>query len=244
MDGALERLERPGEPALALRRLAGRGPTLVWLSGYGSDMAGTKATDLFERARAAGRAVCLFDYSGCGASEGRFADGTIGRWRADALDIIDRATQGPLILVGSSMGGWIALLAALARPQRVAGLCLIAPAPDFTQRVRAGLDDAARAHLAAHGRLPLTSSYAEGLEMTAGLLDEGAAWHLMHGLPIAVRVPVRILHGQRDDAVPWEGSLELAGRLEADDVRVVLVKDGDHRLSRPQDLDLLWQALA
>lgn len=234
-------LDRAGT-AIAYRRSPGLGPGLVFLTGFRSDMGGCKAVALERWARDRGRAFVRFDYHAHGASGGNWEDGSIGRWRDDALAVLDRLTQGPQILVGSSMGGWIALLLALARPDRVAGLVGIAPAPDFTERmIRPRLGPAERDALARAGRFIAPSAYdPAGYPITQHLLDEGRA-HLLLGGPIPIRCPVRLLHGQRDPDIPWRTSLDIAAALESDDVRVTLIKDGDHRLSRDVDLALMLQ---
>lgn len=226
--------------ALAYRYRSGRGPTVVFLPGYMSDMTGSKAAALDAWAERTGRAFLRLDYSGCGASGGRFADGSIGRWTADACAVIDAVTDAPPLLVGSSMGGWVALRVALARP--VAALVGIAAAPDFTIW-GVILDDADRASLAARGYVERASDYGpEPYRYYAALLDDAPA-RLVMGGAIAVDCPVRLLHGQADPDVPWRLSLDLAERLRSPDVQVTLVKDGDHRLSRPADLALLTQTL-
>ena len=233
-------LHRPGRPALAHDIMPGKGPTILFLPGYASDMTGGKAVALAEWAAARGQAMARFDYRGCGLSEGAFEDASLADWRDDVLDIIDRRTDGPLLLVGSSMGGWLMLLAALARPERIAGLLGIAPAPDFTDW---GFSAAEKATLAAHGRLERFTDYGpDPLVTTRRFWESGQAQRLMGG-PIAIDRPVRLLHGQRDDAVPWRVSLDIADRLGSDDVQVTLVKDGDHRLSRPDDIGLLIGAV-
>jgi pimeloyl-ACP methyl ester carboxylesterase len=195
---------------LAYALTPGTGPTCVFLPGYRSDMTGTKVLALEAEARVAGQAMLRLDYSGHGESGGAFEDGSISRWRQDVLALIDSVTSGPLLLVGSSMGGWLALLAALARPGRVIGLVLIAPAPDFT---RWGAD----------------------IDMSPAFIADGEANCVLQAdIPIAC--PVRLLHGQQDEAVPWQLSLELAEKLRSNDVQLTLIKDGDHRLSRPQDI--------
>jgi pimeloyl-ACP methyl ester carboxylesterase len=242
--GVVESLTGPRGDSLAFLRSAGSGPALVWLCGFGSDMAGTKAEALHRWADGAGRAFLRFDYSGCGRSAGAFEEGTVGRWRDDALAMIDSASEGPLVLIGSSMGGWIALLAALARPDRVKALVLIAPAPDFTERLMwPELDEAARAAILQQGRWLRPSDYGEPQPITRALIEDGRT-HLLLGGPIAFDGPVRILHGQADPDVPWGLSLELAERLTSEDVRVTFVKSGDHRLSTPQDLALLTATVA
>jgi pimeloyl-ACP methyl ester carboxylesterase len=237
------RLNRGDGVALAWARIAGRSPTLVFLPGFRSDMTGDKATSLADFARDQGLGILRFDYAGHGASDGAFTDGTIGEWAADARLVIDCLTSGPLILVGSSMGGWIALLTALARPGRVAGLVGIAAAPDFTQRLMwDAMAPAERAALTRDGVLFMPSQYGDPTPITMRLIEDGARHHVLDG-PIALRCPVRLLHGQADPDVPWELALTIAERVRSDDVRVILVKDGDHRLSRPADLALLRQVV-
>ena len=237
-------IDRGDGVRLAWRRRAGRGPTIVFLPGYRSDMGGTKAEALDGWAAGAGRALLRLDYSGHGASGGAFTDGSIGRWRDDALAVIDACSTGKLLLVGSSMGGWIALLVALARPERVAGLVGVAAAPDFTEELMwAAMAPSEQAELRARGVLEVPSDHGAPLPITWRLIEEGRNHLLLRG-PIPIGVPVRLLHGQRDGDVPWETALRLAARLAGGDVRTVLVKDGDHRLSRPADLALLTDIVA
>ena len=207
-------------------------------------MAGTKATYLDGFCAARGLPYVRFDYSGHGLSSGRFEDGTIGAWAEDAIAVIDHAADGPLVLVGSSMGGWIMLLAALARPDRIAGLVGLAPAPDFTEAlIWNRLSDEERDRLLSAGRLETPSAYAdEPTLITRTLIEEGRR-HLLLGAPIGIRCPVRLLHGMADPDVPHRLSLELAERLVSNDVRVTLIKDGDHRLSRAEALALLGNTL-
>jgi pimeloyl-ACP methyl ester carboxylesterase len=219
---------------LAVRRRDGRGPTIVFLPGYASDMAGSKAVALDDWAARTGRALVRFDYSGCGESTGAFEYFTLEDWRDDALSVI-AATEGPVVLVGSSMGGWIMLLAALARPDRIAALVGIAAAPDFTQW---GFDDAQKTALASDGRIAEASVYGPPLVTTRDFWESGQR-NLLLGDEIALDMPSRLLQGQCDADVPWRQSLLLAERLRSADVQVTLVKDGDHRLSRPQDIALL-----
>jgi pimeloyl-ACP methyl ester carboxylesterase len=217
-----------GDPGLA---------GLVWLGGFHSDMSGEKASALHAAAEEAGRSFLRFDYSGHGASSGVFANGSIGRWRSDALACIDQLTAGPLVLVGSSMGGWMALMAALARPQRAKGLVLLAPAPDFTERLMwAQMEDHQRHDVMESGAWMRPSNYdPEGYPITRHLIEEGRTWNMMEAA-IPLQLPVHILQGGRDADVPWSHSLELAGLLTSDDVVWTFIKDGDHRLSRPQDI--------
>lgn len=229
-------MDRGDGVRLAYAAIVGRAPTFAWLSGFKSDMAGTKAQALAAWAENNGQGFLRFDYSGHGRSEGAFTDGAIGRWFADALAVIDAQSEGPLVLVGSSMGGWISLLIARARPDRVKALLLLAPAPDFTERMREELTDEARRDLAANGRWERPSAYdPEPYVITQTLLEDGRNYLLL-GAPIAFDGPVRILQGQCDDDVPWAHALRIAEKLTSEDVVVTLVKDGDHRLSRPQDI--------
>jgi pimeloyl-ACP methyl ester carboxylesterase len=236
-------LDRGDGTELSWVRLEGQGPTVVFLPGFRSDMTGDKATALAAFCAERGVGMLRFDYSGHGASGGDFLDGTIGAWAADALTAIDRLTTGPLILVGSSMGGWIALLTALARPERLAGLVGIAAAPDFTQLLMwDAMMPAERATLERDGVLYVPSQYGDPTPITLRLIRDGAE-HLVLGGRMAIGCPVRLLHGQADPDVPWHMALRIAEQVETPDVQVVLVKDGDHRLSRPSDLALLRQTL-
>lgn len=238
-------LTREDDLNVAFRRIDGEGPTVVWLGGFHSDMTGTKAEVLAEQARATGGAYVRFDYFGHGESEGAFKDGTISRWRADALAVIDELTEGPLVLVGSSMGGWLSCLAAIARPDRVKAMVLIAPAPDFTEKLMAPeLSDEAKATIARDGFWIRPSEYDDsGYPITRDLLEDGARWSILPG-PVPIDVPVRVLQGGADPDVPWTHALELANAFKSDDVVFTLIKDGDHRLSRPQDLQRLVAAVA
>jgi hypothetical protein len=227
-------LDHAGE-RLAWRRVEGRGPTVVWLGGFRSDMSGTKAQALAEWAAASGRAFLRFDYSGHGESSGGFAQGTIGRWRGDALAVVDRLTQGPLVLVGSSMGGWLACLAALARPERVAAMVLIAPAADFTEALmEPAFGEEGMRRIEAEGVWMQPSEYGGAYPISRELLHEGRDWSILKR-PVGIEIPVRILQGAEDADVPWRHALRLAEALQSRDVLFTLIKDGDHRLSRPQD---------
>jgi pimeloyl-ACP methyl ester carboxylesterase len=221
---------------IAWQRLHGSGPCVVFLPGYRSDMTGDKAQALAALCAARGQSILLFDYSGHGASGGVFTQGTIGQWTADALAAIDGLTEGKLVLVGSSMGGWIGLLAALARPQRVTGFVGVAAAPDFTEALMWDtMMPAERATLQRDGVLYVPSAYGEPTPITRALIEEGRQ-HLLFGGPIPLTCPVRLLHGQADADVPWETSVRLAERIAGPDVQVMLVKDGAHRMSRAGDL--------
>ncbi len=233
---------------IAVRTLPGRGPGVVWLGGFKSDMMGGKAQALADWAAKRGQSYVRFDYSGHGESSGRFVDGTISHWLEDALAVLDQATQGPQILVGSSMGGWITLLLARALAargdKRLAGMVLIAPAPDFTETLMwASFSPAVQAEILATGRFERPSDYGdEPYVITRALIEDGRT-HLILGTPFAVGCPVRILQGVRDTDVPWEHAMSLVSCLAEDDVVFSLVKDGDHRLSRPEDLERLIAAV-
>jgi hypothetical protein len=233
-----------GGADLAWRRVNGRPPTVVWLGGFHSEMTGTKAEALAEWAAAMGRDFLRFDWFGHGQSDGRFVDGTITRWRTDALAVIDRLTQAEVVLVGSSMGGWLACLAALVRPRRVRALVLVAPAADFTEALlKPGLPPEALAAFERDGTWVRPSAYDEaGYEIGAALLADGARWSIL-GAPVPIHVPVRILQGGGDPDVPWTHALALAQAIEGKDVVFTLIRDGDHRLSRPADLVRLIAAV-
>jgi pimeloyl-ACP methyl ester carboxylesterase len=232
-------LDRGGR-RLAFRRLEGRWPALLFLPGYMSDMEGGKATALAAWAEAAGQAMLRFDYGGCGLSEGAFEAQTLADWRDDVLAMID-LLEGPVLLVGSSMGGWLMLLAALARPDRVAGLVGIAAAPDFTDW---GFDEAQKRSIRDTGRVEEPSPYGDApFVTTRAFWESGEALRLLAG-EIAIDCPVRLLHGLEDPEVPWRVSLRLTERLRSADVQAVLVKGGDHRLSREADIALLARIVA
>ena len=240
----LQRLDRPDGERLAFKRVSGVGPTVVWLGGFHSDMEGGKALCLHAWAERTGRAFIRFDYFGHGASSGAVADGAIGRWRDDSLAVVDSLTTGPLILVGSSMGGWLACLVALARQSRIVGLVLIAPAVDFTEAwIEPQLTAEARADLELHGVWRRRSEYdPHGYDITAAFLEEGRRWSLLSG-PIAINQPVHILQGADDADVPWGHALAVSQAMQSTRVVFELVKDGDHRLSRGQDLGRLVAAI-
>ena len=234
----------PDGATIAYHRLEGASPGIIFLGGYRSNMTGIKALFLEDYCRRRGRAYVRFDYFGHGQSSGDFALGTIGRWRDDAIAVIDSLTAGPQILVGSSMSGWIMLLAALARPARVAALVGIAGAPDFTEELLwPRLSPAQRAEITEKGAITLPSDYDPAGYLYTGALIEDGRRHLLLGAPISLAMPVRLLHGMQDASVPWQLSLRLAERLAGGDVVVILVKDGDHRLSRDRDLTRLAQTL-
>jgi pimeloyl-ACP methyl ester carboxylesterase len=242
MSDVAGRLDHDGAQ-IAWRRVEGAGPTVVFLGGFRSDMGGIKGETLADWAATRGRAFVRFDYFGHGESSGAFEDGTISRWRGDVLAVIDQLTHGPLILVGSSMGGWLALLAALARPVRMAGLVLLAPAADFTERLLAPAMDAEdRMALARDGVWMRPTDHGDLQPITRALLDDGAQWSVLPG-PIRLGAPTRILQGQADDVVPWRHAMALAGAIEDADLTITLIRDGEHRLSRPADLARLLAAI-
>ena len=235
---------------IAVRRLPGAAPGLVWFGGFKSDMKGTKAAALAQWAAAHGRGCVRFDYSGHGESDGAFTDGTIGRWLEDSVAVFEAYCRGPQIVVGSSMGGWIALLlvqelkrraqAGQAQPASIAGLVLIAPAVDFTEVLMwQRFPRKVKRELEETGVWARPSEYAdEPYLITRQLIEEGRN-HLLLGGMIETGCPVRILQGVQDPDVPWNHAVELVSRLAQDDVVLTLVKDGDHRLSRPEDIERL-----
>ena len=230
----------PDGRRIACRHAPGEAPTLVFLPGYMSDMAGSKATALFEWARARGQACLLLDYSGCGASGGDFAEGTLSRWRDEVLALVAAKVEGPVILVGSSMGGWLMLLAGAALGGRLAGLVGIAAAPDF---VEWGYSETDKDRLRSGETVFEDNPYGpEPTPLHPGFFADAQELLQLTG-QIGVDAPVRLLHGQRDADVPWKVALRLADALRSDDVQVTLVKDGDHRLSRQQDIDLLLRTV-
>lgn len=226
-------------PALAYHHSPGAQPTVVFLPGYASDMAGTKALALERWARARGQACLRFDYGGCGQSEGRFEDQTLTDWRDDTLAMIDHL-DGPVVLVGSSMGGWLMLLAALARPARVAGLVGIAPAPDFTDW---GFSVDEKLTILNDSRLERPSPYSEQPTLFTRRFWASGEANLLTSGTIAIDVPVRLVQGQNDPDVPWARTAHLATLFRSADVQAWLIKDGDHRLSRDSDIGLMLRAV-
>jgi len=229
---------------LAYDRTDGKSPEVMFCGGFRSNMAGTKALALAAHCGARGRAFIRFDYRGHGDSDGEFTDGTIGGWLDDTLAVLDQTTHGPVVLVGSSMGAWIALLAARARPDRVKGLVLVAPAVNFTEAlIWERLPAADRAVLERDGIWLRESDYTDDPDqITMRLIEEGRN-HLLFGQRIPFEGPVRILHGLADEAVPWQFALRTAEALTGGDVTVTLIKDGDHRLSDPENLARLMSAV-
>lgn len=218
----------------------GKAPGVMFLGGFASDMTGTKALALEKHCRATKRSFVRFDYRGHGASTGLFSDGTIGTWLEDAILILDKVTRGPQVLVGSSMGGWIMLLLAITRPARISGLIGIAAAPDFTERLLWDkLSDEALSALKQEGRWEKPSNYSDKTHIITQTLIEEGRDHLLLDGPIDINVPVRLLHGMRDAEVPWYYAQGIQDRLNSTDVTAILIKDGDHRLSRKRDLERL-----
>jgi pimeloyl-ACP methyl ester carboxylesterase len=236
-----EFLTRADGIRLAYHHVAGAGPTIIFLPGYMSDMNGSKALALHEWAVANGRAILRLDYSGCGQSQGRFADSSFDIWRDDVLLAIRTRVDGPVLLVGSSMGGWLMLMVAEALGKQVAGVLGIAAAPDFTDW---GFTDAQRATIMADGVLLQDNPYGPGPTPTYRTLFSSGERLRMLDRTIATDCPVRLLHGQCDTDVPWQISVKLAAALRSSDVHLTLVKDGDHRLSRNSDIALLLDILS
>ena len=235
---------------IAVRARAGSAPGLFWLGGFNSDMQGTKALALDVWAAGQGRACVRFDYSGHGESGGAFVDGTIGQWLEESLAVFEQFCRGPQVVIGSSMGGWMALLLAREMAKRTgrraspAGLVLIAPAPDFTEALMwNAFSPEAKKEIETNGVWLRPSQYGEPYPITRALIEEGRN-HLMLGSAIDVGCPVRILQGAQDPDVPWQHAFALAHRLPADDVVLTMIQDGDHRLSRPQDIARLIAAVA
>jgi pimeloyl-ACP methyl ester carboxylesterase len=240
----IEFLARANGERLAYLRRDGGAPGLVWLGGFKSDMNGNKARYLDDWAKIKGRAIVRFDYFGHGRSSGAFRDGTISRWRDDALAVIDTLTAGPQILVGSSMGAWLALLCARLRPERTAALFLIAPATDFTEALLwERLPDEVRQELEKNGEWLRPSAYGdEPYPIMRTLIEDGRRHLILDGRKRSAEVPVRIVQGMRDPDVPWMHAARLAETLEGD-VRLLLLREGDHRLSTPNDLALIEREL-
>jgi len=230
---------------LAYRHLPGQTPGILFCPGFNSDMQGQKAVALDGWCRATGRQFTRFDYFGHGESSGRFEEGTIGRWRDDTLAVLDRVTSGPQIIVGSSMGGWLMLLAALERADRICGLVGVAAAPDFTRSLtREGLSGGQRNQLEKTGYCDLPNCYDDGepYRISRRLLEEGET-HLLLEREIPLDLPVRLIQGQQDPDVPWRHALRIAEQLGSQDVEVILLKTGDHRLSSPGPLRRLLQVV-
>ncbi|MGF1550696.1 MAG: alpha/beta fold hydrolase [Sphingomonadaceae bacterium] len=236
----IRHLEIGEDLRLAYRLREGEGPTILFLPGYRSDMDGGKATAIDAWAAAKGRAMLRFDYSGCGMSDGDFEAQSLAHWRSDTLAMIDEVAGGETILVGSSMGGWLMLLAARARPDKVSGLVGIAAAPDFTAW---GYSEEEKLRIMREGRIERPTPHAEEPEVTTRVFwESGESLRLLHAA-IEIDCPLRLIHGQRDTDVPWTYAPEIARRARSDDVQTILVKDGDHRLSREGDIALILRTI-
>ncbi|ANK81825.1 MAG: hypothetical protein TEF_14225 [Rhizobiales bacterium NRL2] len=235
------RLARPDGESIAYHKLNGNNPGVLFCGGFMSDMTGTKATALEAHCRASGRAFVRFDYLGHGESSGDFAaKACITRWAEDAAAVLDELTSGPQIVVGSSMGGWIAMKLALAQPERVAAMVGIAAAPDFTPGMWDGLSPEQQAECRETGRVRIASDYdPTGYVITRRLIEDGEANFVMAEEPVDIAQPVRLLHGMADPDVPWQRSLDIARQVRSQDVRISFSKSGDHRLSEPGDIALL-----
>ena len=238
----IQTLNRQDGESLAFKAVAGTGATVIWVGGFRSDMEGTKALALDAAARERGWNYVRYDHFAHGQSSGDWRQATIGRWREDAIALID-SLQGPVIPVGSSMGGWVALLATLARPERIKGLVLVNPAQDFTERLMwPGLADHERQAILREGETVITEEGLGSYVLTRRMFEEARDWLLLDGV-IDISAPVHVLQGRADDVVPWRHQVELAERLIGGDLRLDLIEGGDHRLSAPSDLDRLVAAV-
>ncbi|MEJ6392330.1 alpha/beta hydrolase [Gymnodinialimonas sp. 2305UL16-5] len=238
-----EFLETPNGRRLAYHRFSGRRTGVVFLGGLRSDMTGTKAVHLEAWARRSGREFLRFDYSGHGQSSGEFTDGCIGDWAEDAVVAITALTEDPVILVGSSMGGWISLLVAKAMPERVAGLVTIAAAPDFTEDgMWSDWSDDQRKACMEDGQVALPSEYGDDMIITKRMIEDGRE-HLILREPLAVNVPVRMLQGTADEDVPMDVALRILEHIDGHDIRLELVKGADHRFSEPDCLDTITRSV-
>ncbi|WP_425092589.1 alpha/beta fold hydrolase [Tropicimonas sp. S265A] len=230
---------------LAYVKTGGTGPTVVFLGGLRSDMSGTKALYLEEWAKTRGQKFLRFDYSGHGESSGAFEDGSVAEWAEDAIDLLTAVTNGPLVLVGSSMGGWVSLVVAKALKERVSGLVTVAAAPDFTEdEWWAGFSEAQRAVLERDGRIEVPSDYDEGPYVVTYKLIEDSRRILVFPEPLPLPFPVRFLHGTADEVVPTTLALRLLDHAEATDMRLTLVDGADHRFSTPDCLELIAASIA
>jgi len=239
----IQHLNRPDGETLAYQQVEGDGPVVVWVGGFRSDMEGTKALALDEASQDSGWAYVRYDHFAHGVSSGDWKQATIGRWREDCIALIDHLAR-PVILVGSSMGGWVSLLAAVARPEAVAGLVLVNPAQDFTEALMwPGLPDHIRQAIMRDGEALITDPGLGDYYLTKNMFAEARNWLLLDA-PIAIPAPIHILQGKLDDSVPWEMQLRLLKKHEGGDVRLDIIKDGDHRLSKPHELARLVEAVS
>ena len=237
-----ETLARPDGETLAFKAVAGDGPTVIWIGGFRSDMEGTKALALEQAARERSWSFVRYDHFAHGQSSGDWRQATIGRWREDAVALVD-SLEGPVIPVGSSMGGWVALLATLARPERIKGVVLVNPAQDFTEKLMwPGLADHERQAILREGETVITEEGLGSYVLTRRMFEEARDWLLLDGI-IDIKAPIHVLQGRADDVVPWRHQVELVERLTGGDVRLDLIEGGDHRLSTPRDLERLVEAV-
>ena len=237
-----ETLARPDGETLAFKAVAGDGPTVIWIGGFRSDMEGTKALALEQAARERGWSFVRYDHFAHGQSSGDWKQATIGRWREDAVALID-SLEGPVIPVGSSMGGWVALLATLARPERIKGVVLVNPAQDFTEKLMwPGLADHERQAILREGETVITEEGLGSYVLTRRMFEEARDWLLLDGI-IDIKAPIHVLQGRADDVVQWRHQVDLIERLTGGDVRLDLIEGGDHRLSTPRDLERLAEAV-
>ena len=238
----VQHLTRPDGETLAFKTVAGEGPTVVWIGGFRSDMEGTKALALDAAARERGWSYVRYDHFAHGVSSGDWRRATVGRWREGAVALID-SLSGPVIPVGSSMGGWVALLLALARPERMAGLVLVNPAQDFTERLMwPGLADHVRQAIVRDGEALISEEGLGDYVLTRAMFEEARGWLLLDG-EIRIPAPIHILQGRADDVVPWRHQVALMERLRGGDVTLERIEGGDHRLSSPADLERLIAAV-
>jgi pimeloyl-ACP methyl ester carboxylesterase len=237
-----ETLARPDGETLAFKAVAGDGPTVIWIGGFRSDMEGTKALALEQAARERSWSFVRYDHFAHGQSSGDWKQATIGRWREDAVALID-SLEGPVIPVGSSMGGWVALLATLARPERIKGVVLVNPAQDFTEKLMwPALADHERQAILREGETVITEEGLGSYVLTRRMFEEARDWLLLDGI-IDIKAPIHVLQGRADDVVPWRHQVDLVERLTGGDVRLDLIEGGDHRLSTPRDLERLVEAV-
>nr|WP_312160940.1 alpha/beta hydrolase [Brevundimonas diminuta] len=238
----VQTLIRPDGETLAFKAVKGDSPTVIWIGGFRSDMEGTKALALDAAARERGWSYVRYDHFAHGVSSGDWKQATIGRWREDAVALID-SLEGPVIPVGSSMGGWVALLATLARPERIKGVVLVNPAQDFTEKLMwPGLADHERQAILREGETVITEEGLGSYVLTRRMFEEARDWLLLDGR-IDITAPVHVLQGRADDVVPWRHQVELAERLNGGDLRLDLIEGGDHRLSSPAELERLVEAV-
>ncbi|MCC5914091.1 MAG: alpha/beta hydrolase [Balneolaceae bacterium] len=236
-------LKTPDGLTIAAEKLEGRSPTIIFMPGFFSNMQGTKATFLAEKCRERGQAYIRFDYRGHGQSAGKFEEGTFTDWLNDTLLVLDELAEAPVVAVGSSMGGWIALLAALKRPNLIRGLIGIASSPDFTEDIwHRRMTDQQRKEMTEKGYIKQPSEYQkEPVIITKKLLDSGKEHLLLHKESLDLNIPVTLIHGKKDADVPWEKSEQLHQLIGKDQCRLILIEDGEHRLSREEDLELVWE---